>query len=123
ELLEPAGRLLGLVGERALLAAAAALAAGRRCAPLPLRLGLLAPRQLLQLFGELVDLAVPGLIAGALLHLVLVGQLVELELEQIGEIFRHLIAVAAFAAAVAHADFELVLLLGFEKELQRPLFG
>ena len=92
---------------------------------LPLGLLLLPPRQLLQLLGELVDLLIAGLLLGLLLHLVLVRQLVELELEQVGEVFGHLAlpAAAATAAAVLLRDLRLVLLLDDLQDLQRALLG
>src|SRR5262249_6509554 len=103
ELLETARRLLRLVRQPPLPAAAAAAPrrAPPRRAPQPFGFGLLPPRQLLQLFRELVDLAIRALLIGALLHFVLVRQLVELELEQVGEIFGHLVASRSAAAAVA----------------------
>ena len=97
---------------------------GRRHPPLPLGFLLLPPRQLLQLLEQLVDLLVAALLLGALLHLVLVRELVDLELEQIGEIFRHLVLPAAAATAAALlGDLHLVLLLGVLQQLQRALFG
>ncbi len=95
QLLEPARRLFELLRELTLRVAAAAarlaLACGRETA-LTLGFLLLPPRELLQLLGELVDLLVAALLLGALLHLVLVGELVHLQLEEIGEILRHLLA-------------------------------
>ena len=64
----------------------------RRQPALTLGFLLLPPRELLQLLGQLVDLLVAALLLGALLHLVLVRQLVELELEEVGEVLRHLAA-------------------------------
>ena len=70
----------------------------------------------------LVDLPIGALLLGALLHLVLVGQLVQLELEQVGEIVRHVVLLPAAAttatAAVLHLHLQLVLLLGILQELQ-----
>ena len=71
-------------------------------AALPLGFLLLPPRQLLQLLRS-SSTCWSLLLLGALLHLVLVGQLVELELEQVGEILGHLALAAAAAAAAAAA--------------------
>ena len=65
-------------------AATARLLSGRCEALLPLGFLLLPLRQFLQLLGQFVDLFVGALLFGALLHLVLVGQLVQLEFEQVG---------------------------------------
>ena len=93
QLLEPPRRLLDFLRELPLRVAAAAAACwpGRRQPPLPLGFLLLPPRQLLQLLDQLVDLLVAALLLGALLHLVLVRQLVQLELEEVGEILGHLV--------------------------------
>ena len=64
-----------------------------------------------------------ALLFGAVLHLVLVRELVELELEQIGEILGHLILAAATAAAVLLGDLDLVLLFGVLEQFQGPLLG
>ena len=99
---EPPRRLLEFLRDLTLQIAAAAARLAltrRRESTLPLGFLLLPARQLLQFFGELVDLLVAALLLGALLQLVLVGELVHLELEQVGEIFGHLILAAATAAA------------------------
>ena len=83
-------------------AASSACSASARCAPpppwpaalprapaLPLGFLLLPARELLQLLGELVDLLVGLLLRRALRRLVLVGHLVDFELEQIGELVGH----------------------------------
>src|ERR1019366_3968878 len=102
---------------------APAAVAGLGHAPLPLHLLLLPPRQLLQLLDHLIDLLIALLLAGALLHLVLVRQLVELELEEIREVFGHraLTTAAAAPAALLLRHLELVLLLGVLQQLQRAL--
>ena len=127
QLLELPRGLFELVGELAL----ARRRRRRRCccwpaaaAALPLGFLLLPPRELLQLLGELVDLLVAALLLGALLHLVLVRELVELELEQVREILRQLaLAAAAATAAAALAHLHLVVLLGVLQQLQRALLG
>ena len=127
QLLELPRRLFGLVGERALRRAGVrptALARLRHAA-LPLHLLLLPPRQLLQLLDQLIDLLIAALLLGALLHLVLVRQLVELELEQIREVVGELVLLPAAAApaALLLRDLQLVLLLGVLQQLQRALLG
>ena len=96
------GQLFGLLGELPLV--------GRRLRPccaaagaaaLPLGLLLLALGQLLQLLGQLVDLVVGLLLLRALAGLVLVLQLVQLELEEVGQVFRFIALAAAFAFATA----------------------
>jgi len=84
---------------------------------------LLTTGQFLQLLDQLVDLAIAALLLGALLHLVLIRQLVHLELEQVGEVVgeRALLAAAATAAALLLRDLQLVLLLGVLQQLQRAL--
>ncbi len=125
QLFETPRRLFDFGGELALaLSAARRVLAGRRHPPLTLGLLLLALRELLQLVGELVDLLLALLLAGALLHLVLVRQLVELQLEEIGEVVGLLrAAAAAAAAALLLGELHLVLLLGRLQELQRGLLG
>jgi hypothetical protein len=90
-----ARRFLGLLGERALRIATALSLALRRAAALPLRLLLLAPRQFLQLLGELVDLLLGLCLRRALRGLVLVGHLVHFELEQVRQFVRHPLLAAA----------------------------
>ena len=63
-------------------------AARSRGGALPLGFLLLPARQLAQLLRQRVDLLVGLLLVGALRGLVLVGHLVELELEQVGEVVR-----------------------------------
>ena len=88
ELLEPARRFFDLLRELTLASPPPPPPplGLRRQAALPLGFLLLPPRELLQLLEQLVDLLVAALLLGALLHLVLVRELVELELEEIGEI-------------------------------------
>src|SRR5262249_52998077 len=93
ELLQLPRRLLELFGElplrvRAVTAARRRLSGLQRAA-LPLDLLLLASGELLQLLDHLVDLLIALLHLGALLHLVLVRELVELELEQVREVLGH----------------------------------
>ncbi len=127
EPLEPPRRLLRLVGEHALRRAAAGprgLAATRPPA-LPLRLLLLPAGELAQPLHQGVDLVVRGLLLPALHRLVLVLQLVELELEQVGEVLgRGLAAPAPAAASAALLDADLVVgLLGPLQLLQGALLG
>src|SRR5262249_54950383 len=122
QLLETTRRLLELVGEFTLALPATAafrlllLVRGR--AALPFEFLLLAPRQVLQLLGELVDLPIVALLIGALLQLVLVRQLVELELEQIGEVLGELAVAATAATASALANLHLVAFLRILQQLQ-----
>ena len=123
--LEPSRRLFGLFGQRALRRAAAGLrglpATGP--APLPLGLLLLPARQLLEPLHQLVDLVVGGLLLSALYYLVLVLELVELELEQVGQILGRALSAAPAAAAAALLDEHFVVrLLGALQLLQRSLF-
>ena len=126
QLLQPPRGLLEFVGELTLAAAATAaavlLARGRHPA-LTLGFLLLAPREVLQLLGEFVHFLVARLLLGALLHLVLVRELVELELEQVREIFGELALAAAATAAATLANLHLVILLGVLQQLQRALLG
>ena len=125
ELLQTPRRFFRFVGELPLTGAAARrVLSARRHPPLPLGLLLLAPRELLQLVGELVHLLLALLLAGPLLHLVLIGELVELELEQIREVVGLLLAAAAAtAAALLLGELHLVFLLGRLQILQRGLLG
>ena len=78
----------GLLGQRALARAAALAAlAGQRLLPLPLGFLLLPARELAQFFHQRVDLLIGLLLLRALRRLVLVRQLVEVLLEELGEIF------------------------------------
>ena len=126
EALQPARGLLRLLGQRALPGAAAlgALLPARPPA-LPLGLALLAAGQLAQALHQLVDGIVRRLLLAALHRLVLVLQLVELQLEQVREVLRRLVAAgAATAAAHAHRHHDLfVRLLRTLEELQRTLLG
>ena len=81
-------RFFRLLGECA-LARAAALAAlpGERLLPLALGFLLLPAGQLAQLFHQRVDLLIGLLLLGALRGFVLVRELVEILLEELGEIF------------------------------------
>ncbi len=122
--LELARRFLGLLRQRALQIAAARvrrrLAAGQL--PLPLQLLLLPPRQLAQLLGQLVDLLIGVLLHRLLVGLVLVGHLVQFELEQVGQILgnRAGAATAATAAGVAVGlHLQLVFFFGLLQELER----
>ena len=89
QLLQPPRRLFDLFRQRTLVAVrAAALLAGQRTLPLPLGFLLLAPGQLAELLHQLVHLLIGVLLLGALCRLALVGDLVQLHLEQIGELLR-----------------------------------
>ena len=127
QLLQPPGRLLEFLRDLTLQIAAATARLAltrRRQTTLPLGFLLLPARQLLQFFGELVELLVAALLLGALLQLVLIGELVHFELEQIGQIFGHLILAAATTAAAAlRRDLDLVFLLGILQQFERPLLG
>ena len=127
EPLEPPRRLLRLFGEHPLRGAPAGprgLAAPRP-PPLPLGLLLLPAGELAQPLHQGVDLVVRGLLLPALHRLVLVLQLVELELEQVGEVLgRGLAAAPPAAAPAALLDADLVVgLLGPLKLLQGALLG
>jgi len=126
QLLQLPLHLLHLLGELALRGARVARSALARLrhAALPLELLLLPARELLQLLDELIDLLIALLLLGALLHLVLVRELVELELEQIREVLGHrVVAAASAAAALLLRHLQLVLLLGLLQQLQRTLLG
>src|SRR5204862_6189792 len=120
-------RLFRLIGELALRGAAALPLALRGAAALLLRFLFLAAGQLLELLGELVDLLVGLLLRGALRGLVLIGHLVDLELEQVSELLGHrLLAAAAPAAALLlllRADLGLVLFLGLLEVLEGAVLG
>ena len=128
ELLQPAGRFVGLVGEIALLLSAASAARlllpRRGPATLPFGFLFLAPRELLQLLQHLVDLPI-GLFGRRLLaRLVLVGHLVQFHLEQVGQVLGHLSAATTAAAALLLAldlHLHLVQLFGLLQERQRAL--
>ena len=101
-----------------------AAAAGRlRRYGAAVRLLLLAPGQLLQLLRDFVDLLVSGLLLGALLHLVLVRQLVEFEFEEVGQVFGHLLLPPPPPPPPRAAHLHFVFLLGVLQQLQRPLLG
>ena len=128
ELLEPARRFLGLIGEIALLLAGSAarcLLAERGATPLAFGFLLLPPRELLQLLHQLVELLIGLLLRCLLARLVLIRHLVELHLEQVGEILRHRAAAPASAAALLalHLHLHLVFFFGLLEELQRLLLG
>ena len=125
QLLQLARSLFELVGDRPLVGARVPrrILARLREAALALDFLLLPARELLQFLHELVDLVIAGLLHRPLLHLVLIGKLVQLELEQIGEVLGHLALTAAPAAAVLHRDLHLVLLLRVLQQLQRALLG
>ena len=94
----------------------------RRRPALALDFLLLPACELLQFLREFVHLLVAALLLGALLHLVLVRELVELELEQIREILGELVLGAAAApAAAALTHLHLVVLFGVLQQLQRAL--
>jgi hypothetical protein len=96
--LETPRRLFDLIGERALLGAAAATAAAaltgllpalERLAPLPLGFLLLPARQLLQLLEQLVHLAVVLLLRRLVGRLVAARDLVEILLEELRQLLLH----------------------------------
>ena len=111
ELLQAPRLLLHLIGERALVLCAAPGGTLRAVGEALLALGLLllAPRQFAQALKRLVDLLV-GLLALAALHaLVLVLELVQLQLEKVGEVVRVGPATPASApAALLLAHLHLV---------------
>ena len=109
QLFEPPRGFLGLFRQRSLLipAAAPGLHAGSHAPPLRLRFLFLAPRQLLQLLHELIELLIGVLIARALSRFVLVRHTIELELEQIGQILSHRALTATAAATALRAYLEL----------------
>ena len=127
EPLQPPRRFFGLFGQRALLRTATAAAALTLQRPPPLTLGflLLASRQLLQLLEQLVDLAVVLLFRRLVGRLVAIGHLVELLLEDLGQLLLHRAAATTAAATLltAHADLRLVLFLGLLQDLQRLVLG
>ena len=88
--LELSRGFFGLIGERA-LAGAAALTdlTGERLLPLPLGFLLLPSRELAQFLHQRVELLIRLLLLRALGGFVLIGELVEILLEELGEIFRH----------------------------------
>src|SRR5439155_26588669 len=91
-------------------------------ATLRLRLLLLPPRELLQLLQQLVELLIAVLLHRAIGGLVLVRHAIELELEEVGQLLRHLAAAATPAASVAaRADLCLVLFLGLLQEPERAV--
>ncbi len=124
--LELSRRLFGLFGERA-LARAAALAAlpGERLLPLALRFLLLPAGQLAQLFHQCVDLLIRLLLLRALRGFVLVCELVEILLEELGEIFlnRSGATAAATTASALLADLLLVFFLGPLQLRERAVLG
>ena len=124
QLFELPRRLLGLLGQRALLIAAAARRLTGRASALPLEFLLLAPGQFLQLLGQGIDLLLGLAALGPRRRLVLVGHLVHLELEQVGQVFRDrsgLPAAAPAARLAAGLHLHLVLFFGLLQILQRLL--
>ena len=124
--LELARRLFRLFGQVALRLAASGGATLVLLGPpsLPLGLLLLPASQLLKLLEELVYLVVRLLLLAALHGLVLVLELVELELEEVGQIVRGLLSATTAAAAPALLllrDVALVRLLGLLQVAQRFL--
>ena len=109
EPLEAAGQLLGLLGELALRPAAGPAQVGRAAglATHALALLLLPLRQLAQPLEGGVHLVVGLLLLAALDGLVLVLELVQLQLEQIGQLLRVHGRVAAGLAFVAEAHLDL----------------
>ena len=110
ETLELSGELFGLLGELALIGSGTTAALVPQTVGLasqPLVLLLLASRKLLQTLKRFVDFVVNALLLPALNGLVLVSELVELELEQVGEVFgaRRLPAAATTAALKRHLHF------------------
>ena len=127
EALEPAGRLFGLLRERALARPAATLRAtltARLAAP-ALGFLLLTPCQLLEPLHQLVDSLVGSLLLATLHRLVLVLEPIQLELEEVGKILGgRPRSAAAPSATGAHGDLDLfVRLLGPLELLQRALLG
>ncbi len=126
QLLEPARRLLDLLGEPALRRAAATGRRAERPPALLLRFLLLPARQLLQLLEQLVDLLVAAHLLRAIRRLVLIRELVEVHLEHLGQLAGHgtlLSAPAATTAAAVHADLRFVLLLRLLEEAERAVLG
>ena len=115
---------LGLFGQRTLARAAALAALARQSLqPLPLGFLLLPARELAQFFHQRVDLLIRLLLLRALRRLVLVGQLVEILLEEISEIFLYGSgsAAATTTAAALLADLLLVFFLGLLQLLERAV--
>ena len=127
QFLELARRFLGLFGQRALqIAAVAAGRLARGHAALAFDFLFLPARQLLQLFGELVDLLILLLRRGLRVGLVLIRHLVHFHLEQVGEIVRDRSRSAAATTAAGLASglhLQLEFLFGLLQELQRHVLG
>ena len=127
--LQPASRLLGLLGQRPRRVTAAPLLAAllsRRPALLPLELLLLPAREFAQLLHQLVDFLVGGLLLAALHGLVLVAQFVGLQLEEIGQVLGagSLLPPPASARLLGLLRHEaLVGLLGLLELPERALLG
>src|SRR5690606_17433091 len=102
EALELARGLLGLLGELALVGAAALAALHVLLAALPFDLLLLAARELAQALGGFVELLALPLRLVALHGLVLVAHAVQLELEQVGEVLGVGAGASRAAARLAH---------------------
>ena len=121
QLLELPCRLLGLLGQGALLIAAAAGRLPGRAAPLAFEFLLLAARQFLQLLGQRVHLLFGLRALGPRRRLVLVGHLVHFELEQVRQVFRDRSSLPAAAPAArlpAGLHLHLVLFFGLLQILQ-----
>ena len=123
QLLELPRGLLRLVGQLPLRRPAAARVAAAALRALALLLGLrqLPARQLAEPLGEIVDLLIRVLLLRALRRLVLIRLAIELELEQVRQLRRHLAAAAAAAPAAALAHDHVVELLGVLQVLERAL--
>jgi hypothetical protein len=100
--LELSRRFLSLIRKLPLAGAAALTHLPRkRLLARPFGLLLLAPRELAQLLHQRINLLIGLLLLRALRRLILIGQLVEILLEQIREIFGHRACAATTAAASA----------------------
>ena len=119
--LQPSRRFFSLLGERTLLCAATATTLTlQRSASLTLGFLLLTSRELLQLLQQLVDLAVILLFRRLVGRLVAIGHLVELLLEDLGQLLLHrtTATTATTTLLTAHADLRLVLFLSLLQNLE-----
>src|SRR6185503_13310139 len=128
QLLETTRSFLDLVGKRTLLRAAAATASHltfERTTALTLGFLLLPACELLQLLEQFVDLTIALLFGRLVRGLVAARHLVELLLEDVGELLLHLSATttAATALLLLDADLRLILLFGLLQDLQRLVLG